>query len=247
MERSKVAKLFFILIVSFLMPKNVDAQIIEVGASAGMSYYMGDINPIKPLCERGLGLGAVVRYYDDTRFAFRLQYSNSGLRASDVKAGYMPERQCDFKGRANDVAFLAEYNFFDYWTGSKRDYITPYIFGGLSYMFFNTESNAPKDIDYTPEKSKASIPFGVGVKYSLGERIGMTMEWRMNKTFTDDIDGINNQKYISEYDKDGNPIYKNHKLGYQCDWVGVLEMSFVYRFNLPKKDACHSGIKARLK
>ena len=35
-----------------------------------------------------------------------------------------------------------------------------------------------------------SIPFGIGLKYSMSERLGVTLEWTMHKTFTDYIDDI---------------------------------------------------------
>lgn len=233
MERSKVVKLFFILAVSFMMPKNADAQIIEVGASAEMSYYIGDINPQKHFSQSQFGFGAVVRYYENLRWAFRLQYSHFNLHSTD-QVDFGPNKG-EFDNRVNDLAVLAEFNFFDYWTGSKRDYITPYIFGGISaFMYDNKQPSNNSEIEApNPNIISFSIPFGVGVKYSVTKRLGTTLEWRMHKLMTDKIDEV------SFSDKD------MYKFGYNNDWIGTLELSLVYRFNLPRKDACHSGIKAR--
>jgi hypothetical protein len=233
MERSKVVKLFFILAVLFIMPKKADAQIIEVGASAEMSYYIGDLNPQKHFSQSQFGFGAVVRYYDNLRWAFRLQYSHYNLQSTD-QVNFGPNKG-EFNNAINDIAVLAEFNFFDYWTGSKQNFISPYIFGGVS--LFNYYYNQPtNNSEYGTEKSNNisfSIPFGVGVKYSMTKRLGTTLEWRMHKLMTDKIDEV------SFSDKD------MYKFGYNNDWIGTLELSLVYRFNLPRKDACHSGIKAR--
>ncbi|MBR5781361.1 MAG: outer membrane beta-barrel protein [Bacteroidales bacterium] len=280
MKRNKVVTLFFLLLVSFLMPKNTDAQIIEVGLSGDYSYYVGDINPKKHFSQSAFGFGGVVRYYDNLRWAFRFQYSNLNLQASDEVVDFRPERALAFNSKVNDFALLAEFNFFEYWTGSNRAYITPYIFGGISVFNYNsfapdgtalqplnTEGNFVEDESGNPvpdyySKNSFSIPFGLGVKYSLCERIGMTLEWRIHKTFTDYIDDIHgkypeleNHAVVNGYDytdptgkfepqmQRGNGDAKG--FGYNNDWIGTLELSFVYRFNLPRKDACHSGIKAR--
>ena len=88
-----------------------------------------------------------------------------------------------------------------------------------------------------------SIPFGVGVKYSLTQRIGLTLEWRMHKSFDDNIDSITDNYYATE--SNGEVKQKTMPLAYKCDWYSMLGLSIVYRFNLPKRDACNSGIKTR--
>lgn len=267
MKKSKVLAIFFLLLMAFLMPIKTDAQIIEVGATGGLSYYIGDINPKKHFSQNDLGFGAVVRYYQNFRWAFRFQYSNMSLASSDEIAAFRPERGFSFNSNINDFALMAEFNFFDYWTGSNRNYITPYIFAGVSYFTYKT--SLPENMEYDsdgnivqaydsngeaftmeeyeilPKGSNFSIPFGIGVKYSLFRRVGMSLEWRIQKTFTDEIDKVVDN-YNIEIGKDNNLIYNKEPIGYKCDWFGTLELSITYRFNLPKKDACYSGaINAR--
>lgn len=273
-RKFRVVALMLLLLGQFLAPKEADAQIIEVGASAGLSYYMGDINPSKPFNQSRLGWGALVRYYDNTRWAFRLTYSNLHLEGSDEVSGYRPERGLSFNTVVHDVALVAEFNFFDYFTGSKRSGVSPYIFGGISVLSFNPKAadgtelcNLLTDVDSydnadngTAKYSKiaASLPFGIGVKYSLGKRIGMALEWRMHYAFTDWLDdchafypkynaddpfaqysdpagiaanenGDNNSEFIQR----GN--YENN------DWYGYLNLSVTLKFNLPKNKDCDVG------
>ncbi len=290
MKNKSFLTIIFLLAFLCAMSQKSKAQIVEVGASADLSYYIGDINPGGHFRQSDVNFGAVVRYYDNLRWAFRLQYSNMNLHADDATMNFRPERGLNFKTKVNDVALLAEFNFFDYWTGSKRDYITPYIFAGISVFNFNpcaydgtelqplnTEGNFEMNdnggyiLDEEGNKIpdnydlwSVSIPFGVGVKYSVSSRLGMTLEWRIHKTFTDYIDDVSGLypnpedfkegEYHSSYvDPTGN--YKpgmqrgngagngSKNFGYNNDWFGTLEFSIVYRFNLPKREVCHSGIK----
>lgn len=283
MKDCKIAwfKLLIILILGqFLSTSEANAQVIEVGASAGLSYYMGDINPNKPFCSSKVGFGAVVRYYDNTRWVFRLAYSNLQLDCSDAKAKYREERGLSFKTNVQDIALIAEFNFFDYFTGSKRNKVSPYIFGGVSYISFDPKAedgtslcNILTDVDnevgYSDGKSKysktsASIPFGVGVKMSLSEHVGMTLEWRMDYAFTDWLDDCH--AYYPTYQPDEQnelPTYVHYSdptgytdpdgLGYNNknyiqrgnphnnDWYGYLNVSLSYKFILPRNKDCNVG------
>lgn len=227
--------------ISFVLPKKVDAQIIEVGATGGLSYYIGDINPGKQFSQNDLALGGLIRYYDNLRWAFRFQYSNMGLNVADKTGFYEPVKE-PFKSKINDFSLIAEFNFFDYWTGSERNFITPYLLAGFSVFNYKTISqiDAAKILS---NDGSFSIPFGVGVKYSLTQRIGLTLEWRMHKSFDDNIDSITDNYYATE--SNGEVKQKTMPLAYKCDWYNMLGLSIVYRFNLPKRDTCNSGIKTR--
>ena len=268
--------LIILFLGQILAPNKADAQVIEVGASVGLSYYMGDINPNKPFCDSKLGFGAVVRYYDNTRWAFRLAYSNLQLDCSDAKAKYREERGLSFHTNLHDIALVAEFNFFDYFTGSKRNYISPYIFGGISYISFNPQADdgtnlcdIMTDVDFettaTDGKNKysttsLSIPFGVGVKLSLSEHIGMTFEWRMDYAFTDWLDDCHayyplyenkDLPYVQYSDPTGYTDPDN--LGYNAkkyvqrgnkdtrDWYGYLNIALSYKFVLPGNKDCNVG------
>ncbi len=241
MKRSRIVTLFFLMAISFVMPKKVDAQIIEVGATGGLSYYIGDINPGKQFSQSDLSLGGVIRYYDNLRWAFRFQYSNMGLNVADKTGFYEPVKE-PFKSKINDFSLIAEFNFFDYWTGSERDFVTPYLFAGFSVFNYTTISqmDAAKTLS---NGGSFSIPFGVGIKYSLTKRIGLTLEWRMHKSFDDNIDSITDNYYAAESNGEVKQI--TMPLAYKCDWYSMLGLSVVYRFNLPKRDTCNSGIKTR--
>lgn len=263
MKKNKFLVIFFFLVLSFIMPKKSQAQIMEVGFSGGLSYYIGDINPSKHFAQSDYGFGAVVKYYDNFRWAFRFQYSNLNLMASDAKIAFKPERGLAFSAKVNDFALMAEFNFFEYWTGSNRNYFTPYICAGISVFSF--DSYAPDGVALRPLQTEGtaykglsfSVPFGVGVKYSMTKRFGATLEWTIHKTFTDYIDdihglypetpvvvdGVNYTDPSGLYQpgmQRGNGTAKG--FGYNCDWFGTLQFTILCKFNLPKKESCHSGL-----
>lgn len=265
-----------LLLGQFAASLQTRAQVFEVGASAGLSYYMGDINPNTPFRQSRLGLGLVARYYDNTRWAFRVAYSYLPLAGSDAVAKYRPERGLSFKTKVNDFAVIAEFNFLDYFTGSRRTYWSTYVFGGLSVFSFNPKADdgtelctVLTDVDYERpvadgkkkySKISASIPFGVGVKYSLTKRVGLTVEWRMDMTFTDWLDDCH--AYYPTYDDYYEQIYAQYSdpTGFTTDntdannilyiqrgnkntrdWYGYLNVSLVYKFVVPKKTVCDAG------
>ena len=276
--------LIVLMFGQFLAPKAAHTQVIEVGGSVGLSYYMGDINPSKPFNQSQLGWGALVRYYSDTRWAFRLAYSSLQLNGSDKVSGYRPERGLSFNDNVNDVALIAEFNFFDYFTGSKRHGLSPYLFGGISVLSFNPKaddgtalcnvltdvddynddgSNKLIDGDEKYKKFTASIPFGIGVKYSLGKKLGIALEWRWDYAFTDWLDDChayyptyneNDHTYVQYSDPTGftddpeHPgtngrqyIQRGNK--YDNDWYGYLNFSLVYKFVLPGGTDCNARDK----
>ena len=218
-----------------MMPKNLKSQIVEVGAVGGLSYYIGDLNTPDMTLFNSVGhfygskpsFGMVVRYYQNLRLAFRFQYSHFNVPVFGEEKRIQEKYFQKNKKNVEDFALLAEFNFFDYWTGSKTNFVTPYFFAGVSSLNYSVFSeNEEKN---KPEKSfnnTWSIPMGFGVKCSVYQRFGMTLEWRMHKIMDDSIDA---------YEQGVN------SWGYDNDWIGTLELSLVYSFSLPKKANCHSN------
>lgn len=269
-----------------LAPNTAQAQVVEVGGTVGLSYYMGDINPKMPFISSSLGWGVLARYYEGTRWAFRLTYSNLQVNGSDKDSGYRPERGLSFNTKVHDFAAVAEFNFLDYFTGSRRSGLSPYLFGGVSVFAFNPKAddgtelcNVLTDVDYdqripndgTDKYSKISmsLPFGVGVKYSMGQKLGVALEWRWDYTFTDWIDDCH--AYYPTYKADAQnvlPTYATYSdptgftgvvdptgiVGNEMeyiqrgnkadnDWFGYLNFSLTYKFVLPGGKDCNKREK----
>jgi hypothetical protein len=182
------------------------AQRIELGVFGGGSYYMGDLNPKRPFELTQPAFGFVYRYNFHNRIALKASLTRGKVIGDDLITKYREERAINFESNINELAAVMEFNFFEYFTGSSRSFITPYIFGGLGVFTYNPKAtyngetfNLAKinteGVDYSLFESggtamAVSFPFGVGLKYSVNNVIGITLEWGMRKTTTDYLDDV---------------------------------------------------------
>lgn len=275
-------KIRFLLIMSCLaifVQANAqfdDPKTLEVGPHVGVSYYMGDLNPTLPFVQAQLQYGGVVRFNYNNRWTFRFDYSRATVTADDTKLNWRPERGLNFTSRINDFSLTAEFNFLEYYTGNPKKNVSPYIFGGISVFQYTAFANVGDRLvdlsDYATEGQVdpnakwyekmfgktspigVSIPFGMGVKFSLSRHMAGTVEWRMQKTFTDYLDDVATvypeQHAIYTFD-DGStydltdPSDNNYKPGQQRgnstfnDWFGMARVSLTWKFNLPDGRGCN--------
>lgn len=232
------------------------AQTIEIGGFVGTSYYLGELNPAMPYNQTQLAYGALARYNLNERWAVKFSYYRGDVQGSDATGGWVEDRGLDFKSKINDFSLVAEFNFWEYFTGSKKSFFTPFIFGGASFFTFNPISYS--GVILQPEgtegqndgfdgrspynKYSFAIPFGFGFKYSLTERLGITFEWGMRKTFTDYIDDISTT-YANDPDIIADPTqthsaYMQRGDDQTMDWYNYTGVTFTYKFDLRNKKGC---------
>ena len=188
-----------------------DPKTLEIGPHAGVSYYMGDLNPMLPFAMPQLEYGGVVRFNYSNRWTFRADYAYATVKADDKIIKWRPERELNFTSKLHDLSFVAEFNFLEYYTGNPKRNVSPYIFGGISVFYYTAYATVgdtlvdlsdhlteaapsdPKWYDKAFGKTSPigiSIPFGMGVKLALSKHMAATVEWRMQKTFTDYLDDV---------------------------------------------------------
>ena len=188
-----------------------DPKTLEIGPHVGLSYYMGDLNPALPFAMSQLEYGGVIRFNYNNRWTFRADYAYATVKADDKIIKWRPERELNFTSKIHDLSFVAEFNFLEYYTGNPKRNVSPYIFGGISVFYYTayaqvadtlidlsdhqteTPPTNPKWYDNAFGKTSPigiSIPFGVGVKLALSRHMAATVEWRMQKTFTDYLDDV---------------------------------------------------------
>ena len=272
-------KIRFLLIMSclaFICQANAqfdDPKTLEIGPHCGVSYYMGDLNPTLPFAQSQLQYGGVVRYNYNNRWTFRFDYSRATVKADDTKLNWRPERGLNFTSKINDFSLVAEFNFLEYYTGNPKRNVSPYIFGGLSlfqYTAYAEVAGTMVDLsDYLTEPNPddprwydrffgktssigVSIPFGMGVKFALSKHIAATVEWRMQKTFTDYLDDVATV-YPEEHacveidgtwydlsDPTGNYVAGQQRGNSAFnDWFGMARASLTWKFNLPDGRGCN--------
>jgi len=265
-------KLVVLLVwAGIIFPLALHAQnTLEAGISGGYSYYNGDIVPATPFVMPKPAYGAVVRYNFGDRWAAKITYTRAKVAGNDLKTEAVKNRNLNFTTIIDDISVTGEFNFRKYSTGSNRHKFTPYITAGAGFFFFKPTTKYDgrvydlrslgtegQNIGYDGRKpykkyNFAAI-FGLGFKYSLSKRFGLSAEWRMHKTFTDYLDDVSKTYYLdgssinpgnltpAEYFSDPT---LSHKKGEQRgnsgtkDWFGVANISVTYKIEFNNKKGC---------
>lgn len=242
------------------------AQDMEIGAMGGVSYYMGELNPGKQFLFSQPAFGGLVRLNIDDRWSARLNFLSGSIAGDDAVSLVNETRNLRFTSRITEISVIGELNFLEYFTGSKINFFSPYMFTGLGYFTFNPK--APYQggdvalrgmgTEGTEDNYKlygTSLIFGVGFKYSLSEKIGLELEWGLRKTFTDYLDDISEYYYVdfnefNDISEIGpkellsDPSATKHSPGMQRgnpknnDWYAFAGLSISYRFSLGEKTTC---------
>lgn len=190
---------------------------MEVGAGVGMDGYLGDFNSnlVKDLQP---GFSLMGRYNFNPWMALKLNIGYGKLKgkSQDMETYYpdYADQPYEFNNKFFDIGLTYEYNFWPYGTGwdyrgAKR--LTPYVLGGLGTV-----------IAKTPEKSHVGItvPLGLGLKYKVGERVNLGIEWTMNFTTNDWLDGVKDPYHI-----ESSGLFKN------TDCYSRLQIFITYSFS----------------
>ncbi|MCF6342895.1 MAG: DUF6089 family protein [Bacteroidales bacterium] len=218
----KYLKVLFSGFILMMFSLTLHAQkTIEVGLFGGGSYYLGEMNPAIPFVNTQLAYGILARYNINRRTALKLSYTRGAIKGVDAQPVRIVPQEYSFSSVVNDISFVGEFNWWDYFTGSKKSFFTPFLFAGVTYYFSELNNGV-------------SIPFGFGFKYSISERLGLGFEWGMRKTFSDYLDGVNATEYqngISTGESDKTATW---------DWYNFTGITLTYKFNLLNKRKCNN-------
>ena len=178
MKRIHWLLLFLFLSLSLSGQRNSD-----YGVFAGVSSYLGDINPNRLLYSPLPASGIFYRLNLNPRQALRANLFIGGIRANDLdfKNAFQQARGASFSGTVGELALQFEFNFLPYSTEGKLWDFTPYLAAGAGIAFVNSVS-----FKYTPV-----IPFSFGFKVNVYKNIGLEAEYGFRKTFYDNFDGLN--------------------------------------------------------
>ena len=206
---------------------------LELGAGVGLMNYLGDMNGNLLRGMKPAG-SLVVKYKPNPRMSWALIGSYGSLKGSSAtaKTWYpsMSERMADFNTSLVDVSVRYEYNFWPFGTG--REYygakkLTPFIALGLGASIANAKLT--QDGIQTKSSSVAGqLPIGLGVKYKMGARLNLAVEWMMHFTAGDKLDGIKDP-----YGIESSGLFKN------TDCYSMLGLTLTYDL-WAKCKTCHN-------
>ncbi|MBM3421298.1 MAG: hypothetical protein FJY11_09205 [Bacteroidetes bacterium] len=160
-------------------------QSVDWGVSAGVTGYLGDINPDRLFVSPGAGASLFYRYNIHPRHSLRSSFMAASLSGSDQLSGnaFQEGRGESFSGYIGEMSALFEFNFFPYATTAKRWTYTPFLAGGFGICFIATDV-----FTYTPV-----LPVSVGFKITPHKNFGLEAEYGFRKTFYDNFDGLVDQ------------------------------------------------------
>lgn len=216
----KILRLLVVLVAIMWFFQDASAQFrsryFYVGVSAGVTNYKGDLDDNFTLKFTKPGFGIVGGYKFHPHMGLRLAFNQGWMKASDASAASdVPRlrRNLSFRSPITEASLVLTYEFF----ANNRKYkfrpqYTPYLLGGIAAFVFNPQGKLGNDwIDLQPRGTEGqflvgcpdcpqpyslvqiAIPFGVGLRYKLTDRIDLNFEVAMRKTFTDYLDDVSGE------------------------------------------------------
>ncbi len=222
----RAAGLAALLIISLTAAAQEDDEYkMEIGGGIGLVSYEGDFNgSITKNAQPAASL--VLRRVFNPYMGIRLGVMYGKLKGSskDTKTYYpdFQQEQYDFGNSLIDFSLTYEYNFWPYGTG--QDYrgakrLTPFVFLGIGGTYAKTEQKGV----FT-----GNMPIGLGVKYKIGKRLNLGVEWAMHFSLSDELDGVKDPYQIKS-----SGLFKN------TDCYSALQLTLTYSF-MQKCRTCNS-------
>lgn len=207
-------KRFFLAILLVLISLTSYSQFLEkseVGVIVGGGNYIGDINPKYNFYNTKFMIGGIYRYNFNPRWVFKGSaiFGRVGAYDSDFEFNI---RNLSFESNISEFAATCEFNFFDYQTGSRKHRLSPYLFAGVGVFLMNPKTEIYNPLTLKKEwvelqplrtegqgmegkndpysLTQISIPFGLGLKFSVNSYVCLGLEWGLRYTFTDYMDDI---------------------------------------------------------
>ena len=203
----------FLLVM--LMAFNANAQSYEYvqkgefGITAGVAHYFGDINTRAAINRPKPALGAFFRKAFGNYVGLRISAHYLQLGYSDTysKNDFQKTRNLSFNTNVWEIALQGDFNFFKFVPGDPYHSFTPYITLGVGVFTFDPYAylNGKKEflrplgtegqlIGYNGRKPYNTlaicIPFGVGIKYNISNRMNFSVEIAHRFTTTDYLDDV---------------------------------------------------------
>ena len=201
-----------------------DEYLMEIGGGVGFLGYLGDYNNVLTRDLQPMAT-LLVRRNLNPYMGLRLAASFGKLKGDerDVKTVYPSTgvTPYSFSRTLTDVSLTYEHNFWPYGTGhdyygAKR--LTPFVFLGLGGTYAGGDGSSV----FT-----ANVPIGLGLKYKVGQRMNVGVEWAMHFSMSDKLDGRNDPYGITS-----SGMFKN------TDCYSVLQLTLSYSF-MPKCTTCN--------
>ncbi|MDA3953085.1 MAG: DUF6089 family protein [Bacteroidales bacterium] len=194
----------------------------ELGVFLGTSYYQGDINPSRVFYSPSMAYGIIFKYNLSKHLSTSLKGVYGKLSGNDGDFNNLENqlRGASFSNSLIDVSALFEFNFLPYsssgYIKKNKNRLAPFMFIGIGGNYIIGSGGFENPI---------TIPFGLGIKYNIFERLTLGLRWSYQKTFNDQIDGV-----INIQDATNTPVIHND------DWYSFCGVFLTYKLFKDKID-----------
>lgn len=189
----------------------------DAGGGIGMTGYLGDANMSNLWSNPGFDGMLLFRYMRSPRIAFKTGFYIGTLsgNTADMTDVFPHAEQFKFSTTFFELSEMFEFNFFNYGIGERYRNLkrfSPYITGGLGATMWTSGGYLG---------AAFTLPFGIGAKFKLNQRLNLGLEFLMKKTFSDKLDG----KELSDPHQIKSGFAKN------TDWYSTLSVTLSYEFS----------------
>jgi len=207
----KLLSLFIIVAIS-TSAKSQSQEYIqqgEFGFTLGAAHYFGDLNTRASVNRPKPALGLFFRKQFGNYTALRIaaHYAQLGYSDTYSKNEYQFSRNLSFNTNIWELTLQGDFNFFKFVPSDLNHLFTPYVTLGVGvfsydpYAYLNDKKEFLRPLGTEGQTSgylgrseystmSLCIPFGVGIKYSLTDRINFSMEICHRFTNTDYLDDV---------------------------------------------------------
>ncbi len=181
----------------------------EFGITAGAAHYFGDLNTRAGVNRPKPALGLFFRKQFGNYIGLRVAAHYAQVGYTDVysKNEYQKTRNLSFNTNIWELALQGDFNFFKFLPNTPNYLFTPYVTLGVglfsydpyAYLKGKKEFLRPLGtegqlVNYKGRKEYGTmavcIPFGVGIKYNLSEKLNISFEITQRFTNTDYLDDV---------------------------------------------------------
>jgi hypothetical protein len=242
---TKTKKILLLFAAILLVVSGNAQRTADIGIWGGTSNYFGDIDGNKLFNTFNPNFGAFYRYNFNSRVAVRAQFTTGNFNA----VGQIENVPDSFSKSVHDFSVQTEINYLKYILGNRNTPFTSYVLAGFALTAFQYDADTLIIDQINPYYDKNQIlseftispalAFGIGFKYSIGQRLGIGIEYQMRKLFTDKLDDLDDPlSYEKDVNGDGiKEVVKYTDNLHNNDWTSYLGLHVTYKIYTGKK-AC---------
>jgi opacity protein-like surface antigen len=249
-------QLLVIFLIGFMAIKALAQPSVDIGVFGGAGTYFGDMTKIDLQKSINPAYGGFIRFNFNPRYAIRFNVIN-GTIGAEGEYDYQPlnpnltDLSWNFNKNVLDISLNFEWNYLKYIVGDKETHWSTFIFGGVGMQTFKYNIQTVNGIIDGSEISP-TIPFGLGVKYTLSKRWGIGLEGGLRKSFSDKLDNLDDPLSYMNTSVTPNVQVKYTDQLHNNDWTSYMGIHLVYKLiygtqnwelRTPRKNMIDWGIK----